>query len=125
MTRTASQPAASNLDWQLTKKDFVQVNVFVNGETLLPQGYVKSFASGNIGYSRTLNSKMSLMLVLQDPFDSARTRQVLNGCGGADRRLDTTSSRMASLTLVWNLSGKRPAADFDFKLGGTGGLIAP
>jgi hypothetical protein len=32
---------------------------------------------------------------------------------------------MASLTLVWNLSGKRPAADFDFNLDGTGGLIAP
>ncbi len=80
----------------------MQVNVFVNGETLLPQGYMKPFASG-----------------------ISATGQVLNGFGGADRRLDTTSSRMASLTLVRNLSGKRPAADFDFKLGGTGGLIAP
>jgi outer membrane receptor protein involved in Fe transport len=113
----------ANLDWQVSPRDFVQVNVFVNGKTLLPQGHVAPFASGNIGYRRTVARNASLLLVVQDPFNSVRTRQVLNG--GADRRLDTTSSRMASLTLVWNFSGKPQTADFDFRTGGRGAVTPP
>jgi len=115
----------ANLNWQLAKKDFLQFNVFVNGETLLPQGRVKPYASGNIGYRHTINARLSWMLVIQDPFASARTRQVLNGFGGTDRRLDTGNNRQASLTLVWGFSGKRQNTDFDFKSGGYGATSAP
>jgi outer membrane receptor protein involved in Fe transport len=123
--RAATGFGRANLNWQLTRKDFLQLNVFVNGETLLPQGHVAPFASGNIGFRHSFNNGLSALLVIQDPFDSVRTRQVLNGIGGVDRRLDTANNRMASLTLVWNFSGKRQNADFDFKPGGYGETSAP
>ena len=56
----------ANLNWRVTPKDFLQFNVFVNGKTLLPQGYVAPFVSGNIGYRHTVNSKVSWMFVVQD-----------------------------------------------------------
>jgi outer membrane receptor protein involved in Fe transport len=114
-----------NLNWRLTEKDFLQFNVFVNGKTLLPQGYVAPFASGNIGYRHAITSNASLMFVIQDPFQSVRTEQVLTEFGGVDRRVDTNNSRMASVTLVWNFSGKPQNPDFDFKAGGYGGAAAP
>lgn len=113
----------ANLNWQASPKDFLQLNVFMNGKTLLPQGHVAPFASGNIGYRRTLTRTAFLMFVVQDPFHSVKTRQVLNG--GADRRVDTTNSRMASLTLVWSFSGKAQNADFDFRAGGRGAVSPP
>ena len=115
----------ANLNWRVTDKDAFQFNIFVNGKTLLPQGYVEPFASGNIGYRHTVNSKVSWMVVIQDPFNSVRTREVLKGAGGSDRRTDTANNRMASLTLVRNFSGKPQAAEFDFKSGGYGAAAAP
>jgi hypothetical protein len=50
---------------------------------------------------------------------------VLTEFGGVDRRVDTNNSRMASVTLVWNFSGKSQNTDFDFKAGGYGGAAAP
>ncbi len=69
----------ANLNWQVSPKDLLQINVFVNGKTLLPQGHVAPYASGNIGYRRAIARNASLMLVVQDPFNSVKTRQVLNG----------------------------------------------
>jgi outer membrane receptor protein involved in Fe transport len=115
----------ANLNWQLTPKDFLQLNVFVNGETLLPQGYVQPFISGNIGYRRVVNSKVSWSFVVQDPFNTARTTEVLNSVAGRDRQTVTNHSRTALLSLVWNFSGKAPATDFDFKAGGYGSTAPP
>ena len=115
----------ANLNWRLSPKDFLQLNLFVNGKTLLPQGYVAPIASGNIGYRHTVNSQLTWMVVLQDPFNSFRIRQVFNGATGADHRIDYINNRTASLTLVWNFSGKPQEADFDFKPGGYGATAPP
>ena len=115
----------ANLNWQLTAKDFLQLNVFMNGKTLLPQGYVQPFVSGNIGYRHTINGKASWMFVIQDPFNSAKTREVLDSAAGRDRQTVSSNNRAALLTFVWNFSGKPQAADFDFKPGGYGAVAAP
>jgi hypothetical protein len=105
----------------VTPKDFLQLNVVVNGRSLQPQGYVQPTISGNIGYRHTVNNKVSWMFVIQDPFHTLKSKLVLDAFGGTDRRVYQGDSRAVSLTLVWNFSGKPQAVNFDFTPGGTGG----
>lgn len=116
----------ANLNWQVTPKDFVQINVFANGKSLLPQGYGKPTWSGNIGYRRTVNDKVSVMLTVQDPFRTLKNELVLDTATVKDRRISRGDGRVASLTLVWNFAGKpRSDTSFDFAPGGSAGSPVP
>lgn len=110
----------ANLNWQVTQKDLVQFNLFVNGEKLLPQGYVLPTYGANIGYRHTIDKNLSWIFVLQDPFHTLRNRTVLNLPGGETiRSLDIRDTRSVSLTLVWNFGGKPAGPAFDFVSGGS------
>lgn len=113
----------ANLNYQVTPKDFLQLNLFVNGKTLVPQGYVEPTISGNIGYRHTINNKVSWMFVVQDPFHSLKNKLVLDTSGGSNVRTVQNSSRVATLTLIWNFSGKPQPANFDFAPGGGAGAV--
>lgn len=115
----------ANLNWQVTPKDFIQVNVFANGKQLLPQGYALPSVSGNIGYRHTINDKLSWMVVVQDPFDSLKQTFVLDAPGIRSRQSVKASNRALSLTLVYNFAGKAPPSGFDFQPGGTGATAVP
>jgi outer membrane receptor protein involved in Fe transport len=110
----------ANLNYQVTPKDFLQVNLFVNGKALVPQGYIDPTVSGNIGYRHTINNKVSWMFVVQDPFKTLKNKLVL---GALDRRTLEANSRVATLTLVWNFSGKPQPQNFDFAPGGGAGAL--
>lgn len=111
----------ANLNWQVTPRDFMQFNLFVNGKSLIPQGYVEPTISGNIGYRHTVNNKVSWMFVVQDPFHSLKNRMILDTSGGTQRRSFQNNTRVAFLTLIWNFSGKPQPVNFDFAPGGNGG----
>jgi outer membrane receptor protein involved in Fe transport len=106
-----------SLSYQLTPKDFVQLDLFSNGKRLLPQGYVAPNWSANIGYRHTITSKASWMLVIDDPFDSQRYRTVETIGGIESRRLERQASRSISLALVINFAGKPKDAGFEFGAG--------
>jgi outer membrane receptor protein involved in Fe transport len=112
----------ANLNWQMTPKDFLQLNLFVNGELLLPQGHTLPTMSGNIGYRHTVNNKVALMFVIQDPFLTMKYASVLTLPGGGySKNQYRTDSRLLFVTLVWNFAGKPRDTSFDFAPGGTGG----
>lgn len=114
----------ANLNWQVTLKDFLQLNVFVNGKGLVPQGYTLPVVSGNIGYRHTVNNRVSWMIVAQDPFYSLRSKTVLNALGGTEVRNQRSDSRVLSLTLVWSFAGKSQQSNFDFAPGGNAGTVS-
>ncbi|HEY3950690.1 TonB-dependent receptor domain-containing protein [Phenylobacterium sp.] len=112
----------ANVDWQVTPKDLAQFNLFVNGERLLPQGYVLPTYGANIGYRHIIDNRLSWTFVVQDPFHTLRNRTVLSLPGGETiRSLDIRDTRSVSLTLVWNFGGKPTGPNFDFVSGETGG----
>jgi outer membrane receptor protein involved in Fe transport len=117
----------ANLNWQLTAKDFLQFNVFANGKSLVPQGYFDPTFSGNIGYRHAINSKVSWMIVAQDPFHTLKYKQVLDTSAGRTVTTQKVNSQQVSLSFVWNFSGKpQPQqSNFDFAPGGNAGGAAP
>jgi outer membrane receptor protein involved in Fe transport len=112
----------ANLNWQVTPKDFVQLNVFANGRVLYPQGYGAPNASGNIGYRHKVNDKVSWMLVAQDPFATLRGRLVIDEPDGQIIRRVRNNSRVFTFTIVRNFGGGRTRdPNFDFAPGGNAG----
>lgn len=67
----------ANLNWQPTAKDFFQVNAFVMGKRITPQGYREPSGMLNLGYRRKVNDKLSLVLTAQDVLDTFRDEQVI------------------------------------------------
>jgi outer membrane receptor protein involved in Fe transport len=62
--------ASLGLNWQPTPEDFIQINGFWNGETLLPQGVREPGGMLNLGYRRKLNDKLSFVGTVRDVFDN-------------------------------------------------------
>ncbi len=111
----------ANLTWQATPKDLWQFNVFANGKQLLPQGYVEPSLSGNIGYRRTVTDKVSLMVVVRDPFDSLKNTVVIETPAGRETRTQRSNNRVVSVGFVWNFAGRPQNTGFDFGGGGNPG----
>jgi hypothetical protein len=105
----------ADLAWQITQKDFLQVDLIATAEGLDPQGYDEPTYSGNIGYRHSINNNVSWLLVAKDPFHTLRYRSVENIDGVENRRLETQSSQSISLALVWNFAGRPKDQGFDFE----------
>lgn len=67
-----------NLNWQVTDKDFLQLNGFVSGKRLTAQGHVQGFSMLNIGYRHKFTDKLSLVITAQDVLGTFRETQVLD-----------------------------------------------
>lgn len=67
-----------NLNWQVTPKDFVQLNGFMNGKRLTAQGHVNGFSMLNIGYRRKVSDSLSLTLTAQDVLGTFKETQVID-----------------------------------------------
>ncbi|THD74402.1 MAG: TonB-dependent receptor [Phenylobacterium sp.] len=110
-----------SLNWQVTPDDLVQVNVFVNGKRLTPQGYMTPTGALNLGYRRKLTDQLSLVFTAQDLFQTFRFEQVIDtpALRGRIRSHIDTPTFMAGFN--WTFGGGRardPAFDFG---GGSGG----
>ncbi|WP_411287556.1 TonB-dependent receptor domain-containing protein [Phenylobacterium sp.] len=68
----------ANLNWQVTPKDFVQVNANLHGKRLTPQGYNEPFGMLNLGYRRKISDALSLTVSVQDALDTFRDSQVID-----------------------------------------------
>jgi outer membrane receptor protein involved in Fe transport len=108
----------ASLSYQITPKDLLQLDAYSNGKRLRPQGYAAASYSGAIGYRHTINSKISWLLAIEDPFQSQRYRSVDVIDGVRVQHQMKQSSRLISVAIVWNLAGKPKDADFDFGAGG-------
>jgi outer membrane receptor protein involved in Fe transport len=110
----------ASLNWQVTPKDLLQLNLFSTARRLLPQGYEAPSYSGNVGFRHTINNKASWLLALNDPFHTQRTLTTNLLEGVVNRDLRVPAARSISLTFVWNFAGKPKDAGFDFGGGGDG-----
>jgi outer membrane receptor protein involved in Fe transport len=113
----------ANLNWQVTPKDFIQLNGFMNGERLTPQGHREAMGMLNLGYRRKINDKLSAVVTVQDALDSFRDVVVIDTPVLRDRVERRGNVRGVFVGFTWTFGGqgqkpREPA--FDFGGGGPG-----
>jgi hypothetical protein len=67
-----------NLNWQVTDKDFLQMNANVIGRRLQPQGFSEPTGTLNLGYRRKVNEKFNILLTAQDVLDTFKQEVVID-----------------------------------------------
>ena len=114
----------ANLNWTPTDKDFFQLNAFMAGRRLLPQGYVEPFGMLNFGYRRKVNDKLSLLVTAQDVLDSFRQNTVIETPTLRDRTERRFSNRAVFAGFTYNFSKGPPRRQrepgFEFDAGAAG-----
>jgi outer membrane receptor protein involved in Fe transport len=108
-----------NLNWQVTPKDFVQFNGFMNGKRLTAQGHVSGFSMLNIGYRRKVNDQLSWTITAQDVLDTFKETQTLDTptLRGKTKREFSQRGVFVGFTYTFGRQ-RRPDQGFDFGGGG-------
>jgi outer membrane receptor protein involved in Fe transport len=112
----------ATLNWQVTARDFVQLNGFVQGERLTPQGYRKASGLLNLGYRRKVDDQLSFVVTVQDVLDTFKDVVVIDTPLLRDRVERGGNVQGVFLGFTWTFGGqgqrpREPAFDF----GGGGG----
>ena len=105
----------ANLNWQVTPKDFLQVNAISSGRRLTPQGYREPFRMLNLGYRRKINDKLSFVVTGQDVLNTIEDTVIID----TPTLRDTTSRqprvRAVFVGFTWLFGGgKQREPGFDF-----------
>jgi outer membrane receptor protein involved in Fe transport len=110
-----------NLSWQATPKDLFQLNAFLNGKRLTPQGSLEPFGAVNLGYRRKVTDQFALVVTAQDLFHTIRLRQVIDTPILKSRQRSDIDSRQLYVGFLWTYGGGRQRdPGFDFGGGGVG-----
>ncbi|HEY3951581.1 TonB-dependent receptor domain-containing protein [Phenylobacterium sp.] len=96
-----------NLSWQITPKDLVQINAFVTGESLTPQGHTAPTGMLNLGFRHKLSDRISVLATVQDVLRTYHSQLVLDTPALSQRVERSFDTRTFALTLVWNFGGQR------------------
>jgi outer membrane receptor for ferrienterochelin and colicin len=105
-----------NLNWQVTARDFVQINAFVTGEALTPQGHTSPAGMLNLGFRHKLNDNLSVLATVQDVLRTYHSALVLDTPALSQRVERSFDTRVFLLGLTWNFGGQRrndPAFPFE------------
>ena len=118
---TTAQGRAS-LSWQATPKDLLQVNGFLVGKRLTPQGYALPFAGIDLGYRRKISEQLSLLVSVQDALGLYRDKQVIDTPALKSLVVRDPDARNIRITLAWTFgTGKgRKDPGFEFQNPGAG-----
>ncbi len=105
----------ANLNWQVTPKDFLQLNAISSGRRLTPQGYREPFRMLNLGYRRKINDKLSFVVTGQDVLNTIEDTVIID----TPTLRDTTSRRprvrAVFVGFTWLFGGgKQREPGFDF-----------
>jgi outer membrane receptor protein involved in Fe transport len=112
---TFSAGGRANLNWQATKDDLFQVNVFGFGKRLTPQGYGEPVVGVNLGYRHKLTDKVAFVATAQDIFGGFRDRQVIDTPTLKARTERDFDSRQVMIGFTWTFGGgkvKDPGFDY-------------
>lgn len=109
----------ANVNWQVTKTDFVQLNAYAFGKQLTAQGYRTSFVSLNLGWRHKFDEKLAGVVTVQDPFDSSRQRSVTDTPTLKEQTYLNFHRRGVFIGLTYALGSpnKRTPETFDFSGG--------
>ena len=111
----------ASLNWQATPDDLVQLQGFMNGKRLTPQGYISPMGGVNLGYRHKLNEKVSLIFTAQDLFSTLRYKQVIDTPLLKARLRQDFDSRLFLAGFSWTFGGGRQRdPGFDFQTGSGG-----
>jgi outer membrane receptor protein involved in Fe transport len=108
----------ANLSWTVTDRDFVQINAFVNGKRLTPQGYMQPSAMLNLGYRHKFNDQLSGIVTFQDVLDSFRFKSVIDTPTLRDVQRFTPTNRAVFVGFTYAFGGGKARDNFDFGGGG-------
>lgn len=104
-----------NLNWQVTPKDFVQINGFMNGKRLTAQGHVDGFAMLNLGYRHKVNDSLSLTVTAQDVLGTFKETQIIDAPTLRGRTKREFSQQAVFVGFTYTFGRQRPRdPGFDF-----------
>ncbi len=109
----------ASLGWQVSDKDFLQVQGFVNGKQLLSQGYRKPQVGVNLGYRHKFNDQVSGVVTVQDVLSTAGFTSVVDTPLYRERNRAEAKNRAVLLGVTYTFGGRQRDPGFDF--GGPGG----
>jgi outer membrane receptor protein involved in Fe transport len=107
----------ANLTWQASPRDFIQLNGWLTGRVLTPQGYRDPIAVVNLGYRRKLREDLFAVLTVQDALRTFKQVVVLDTPALKDRieRGGWPGAVIFSLSWTFGGEGKKPKEPgFDF-----------
>jgi outer membrane receptor protein involved in Fe transport len=108
----------ANLSWQATPDDLIQLNAFLNGKQLTPQGHIEPMGGLNLGYRHKINDRFAFILTAQDLLHSVEFRQVIDTPTLKSRLRTDFDSRQFQAGFTWTFGGGRPKDQgFDFQTG--------
>jgi outer membrane receptor protein involved in Fe transport len=110
----------ANLNWQLTDKDFLQVNGFLNGKRLTPQGYVQPTGMLNMGYRHKFSDKLSGVITAQDVLSTFQQKTVIDTPALKAVQRFEPRIRGVYLGLTYTFGGRQRDPGFDYGGGGGG-----
>ena len=119
-TRTAAIPSGhGSLTWQATTDDLFQLNGFINGKRLTPQGYSDAMIGADLGYRHKLTDKLSVTITAQDILHSFRGFQANDTPILIERVKTDFDTRQLRVALTWTFGGGRQRdPGFDFQNAG-------
>jgi len=110
----------ANLSWQVTDQDFLQLNGFLNGKRLSPQGYVQPLGGVNLGYRHKFDDRLSAVVTVQDLFSTIRFKQVIDTPTLREKLIFAPQNRGVFVGFTYAFGGgKARDQGFDFGGGGT------
>jgi len=109
----------ANLSWQATPRDFIQVNGFLNGKRLTPQGYVQPQGALNLGYRRKMNDQLFLVVTAQDVLGTLEFKRIIDTPAFRDVENYKPQNRGVFVGFTYTFGGGK-ARDPGFDFGGGG-----
>lgn len=107
-----------SLTWQASADDLFQLNAFMNGKRLTPQGYADPMVGVDLGYRRKLTDKLSVMVTAQDLLGTFRAFQAIDTPVLRERTKTDFDTRSVRVGLTWSFGGGKPRdPGFEFQNG--------
>jgi len=107
-----------SLTWQATADDLFQLNAFMNGKRLTPQGHADPMVGVDLGYRHKLTDKLSVMMTAQDILGTFRVSQAIDTPVLQERSKTNFNTRSVRVGLTWTFGGgKQRDPGFEFQNG--------
>ncbi|MDB5462060.1 MAG: TonB-dependent receptor [Phenylobacterium sp.] len=115
-TRSLVSPSGhGSLTWQAAPDDLLQLNGFMVGKRLTPQGHADPMIGVDLGYRHKLSDRLSVAVTAQDILGTFRAFQAIDTPVLRERTKTDFDTRQIRVGLTWTLGGgrqKEPTFDF-------------
>jgi outer membrane receptor protein involved in Fe transport len=114
----ASVSGHGGLTWQVTPDDLLQVNGFLNGKRLTPQGYADPAFDLDVGYRRRIGGQLYFVATFQDVLATLHLSQANDTPILKERTKINFDSHQLRVGFTWAFGGGRPRdPGFEFQTG--------